>query len=103
MRLRRALHSPKPLLLVRSLQVNSTHKELYAVCQRLPRGKAPGDDGLPYKFYEAFWEQLASRLLVVPNAAFHSCSTAALPLSMRSERITLLYKSRGAHHIQWCS
>ncbi len=89
-RLRRALHGPNIRLIVRSLQMNSTHKELSAVCQRLPRGKAPGDDGLPYKFYEAFWEQLASCLLVVLTAAFHSKSTAALPLSMRSRRITLL-------------
>ena len=28
-----------------------TSEELSAVCQRLPRGKAPGDDGLPYEFY----------------------------------------------------
>ena len=71
-----------------------TEEELSAVCQRLPRGKAPGDDGLPYEFYVAFWQQLAPRLLAVLNAAFHSTSAAVLPLSMRSGRITLLYKGK---------
>ena len=77
-----------------------TREELSAVCQRLPRGKAPGDDGLPYEFYVAFWERLAPRLLAVLNAAFHSTSTAALPPSMRSGRITLLYKGKGADRTQ---
>ena len=62
--------------------------------------KAPGDDGLPYEFYAAFWERLAPRLLAVLNAAFHSASTTALPLSMRSGRITLLYKGKGADRTQ---
>ena len=77
-----------------------TEEELSAVCQRLPRGKAPGDDGLPYEFYVAFWQQLAPRLLAVLNAAFHSTSAAVLPLSMRSGRITLLYKGKGADRTQ---
>ena len=73
-----------------------TLEEVSAVCKRLPRGKAPGDDGLPYEFYVAFWRQLAPRLLAVLNAAFHGASAASLPLSMRSGRITLLYKGKGA-------
>ena len=67
-----------------------TDEELSAVYKRLPRGKAPGDDGLPYESYVAFRRQLAPRHLAVLNAAFHSTSTSALPLSMRSGRITLL-------------
>ena len=77
-----------------------TNEELSAVYKRLPRGKAPGDDGLPYEFYVAFQRQLAPRLLAVLNAAFHSTSTAALPLSMRSGRITLLYKGKGTDPAQ---
>ena len=77
-----------------------THEELSAVYKRLPRGKAPGDDGLPYEFYVAFQRQLAPRLLAVLNAAFNSTSPAALPLSMRSGRITLLYKGKGADRTQ---
>ena len=77
-----------------------TDEELSAVYKRLPRGKAPGDDGLPYEFYVAFQRQLAPRLLAVLNAAFHSTSTAALPLSMRSGRITLLYKGKGTDRTQ---
>ena len=46
-----------------------TNEELSAVYKRLPRGKAPGDDGLPYEFYVAFQRQLAPRLLAVLNAA----------------------------------
>ena len=66
------------------------------MCKRLPRGKAPGDDGLPYEFYVAFWAKLEPRLLAVLNAAFHCTSPAPLPRSMRSGRITLLYKGKGA-------
>ena len=52
------------------------------------------------RLYAAFWERLAPRLLAVLNAAFHSASTTALPLSMRSGRITLLYKGKGADRTQ---
>ena len=91
---------PQPPASSARLAGELTSEELSAVCQRLPRGKAPGDDGLPYEFYAAFWERLAPRLLAVLNAAFHSASTTALPLSMRSGRITLLYKGKGADRTQ---
>ena len=71
-------------------------EELEAALKRMPRGKSPGDDGLPYEFYTAFWPELCRRLLAVPNGAFHADSAAPLPLSMRSGRITLLYKGKGA-------
>ena len=57
-------------------------------------------EGRLYEFYAAFWERLAPRLLAVLNTAFHSASTTALPLSMRSGRITLLYKGKGADRTQ---
>ena len=95
LRPRRALPGPKPLLSVR-LAGELILDELTAVYKRIPRGKAPGDYGLPYEFYVAFWRQLAPLLLAVLNAAFHSTSAAPLPLSMRSGRITLHYKGKGA-------
>ena len=73
-----------------------TLDELTAVYKRLPRGQAPGEDGLLCECYVAFWRQLAPRLLAVLNAAIHSTFAAPLPLSMRSGRIMLLYKGKGA-------
>ena len=91
LRPRRALHGPNPPLLVRGSQVKLTSEELSAVCQRLPRGKAPGDDGLPYEFYAAFWDRLAPRLLAVLNAAFHSASPhrAAAEHALRAHHAAL--------------
>ena len=45
---------PQPPASSARLAGELTSEELSAVCQRLPRGKAPGDDGLPYEFYAAF-------------------------------------------------
>ncbi|KAK9837138.1 hypothetical protein WJX81_005836 [Elliptochloris bilobata] len=54
------------------------------------------NDGLPCEFYVTLWEMLEHRLLAVLNEAFHSPSAAPLPPCMRSGRITLLYKGKGA-------
>ena len=73
------------------LHVNSPAEELSAVCQRLPRGKAPGDDGLPYEFYVAFWERLAPRLLAVLNARVpqHLNGRAAAEHALRAHHAAL--------------
>jgi hypothetical protein len=71
-------------------------EELKAALGRLPRGKAPGDDGFPYEFYSELWPELGPRLCAVLNEAFHSPLDAPLPASMRTGRITLLYKGKGA-------
>ena len=71
-------------------------EELAAALGRLPRGKAPGDDGFPYEFYSALWPELGPRLCAVLNEAFHSPLQAPLPDSMRMGRIALLYKGKGA-------
>ena len=87
---------PGPPPHVLGSQASSCSEELEAALKRMPRGKSPGDDGLPYEFYTAFWPELRRRLLAVLNGAFHADSAAPLPLSMRSGRITLLYKGKGA-------
>jgi hypothetical protein len=71
-------------------------EELEAALRRLPRGKAPGTDGLPYEFYNALWPELGPRLCAVLNEAFHSPLEAPLPASMRTGRIALIFKGKGA-------
>jgi hypothetical protein len=73
-----------------------TVEELEAALRRLPRGKAPGTDGLPYEFYTALWPELGPRLCAVLNEAFHSPLEAPLPASMRTGRIALIFKGNGA-------
>jgi len=61
----------------------------------LPRSKAPGFDGLPYKFYQRFWEQLGPELTAVLQEAFQPDGPGQLPSDMTEGRITLLYKGKG--------
>ena len=71
-------------------------EELEAALRRLPRGKAPGNDGLPYELYSALWPELGPRLCAVLNEAYHSPLEAPLPASMRAGRIALIFKGKGA-------
>ena len=67
--------------------------------QGLPRGKSPGFDGLPYQFYQRFWDQLGPELTAVLSEAFQP-GAASLPADMTEGRVTLLYKGKGADRAQ---
>ena len=69
--------------------------ELASALKGLPRGKAPGRDGIPYEFYRRFWDQVGDYLLAALQEAF-SGGSPALPHSTLQGRITLLYKGKGA-------
>ncbi|CAL5220134.1 g2091 [Coccomyxa viridis] len=66
-------------------------EDLTQALSSLPRGKAPGFDGLPYEFYQRFWEQLGPELTAVLQAAFQPDGPGQLPPDMTEGRITLLY------------
>ena len=70
--------------------------ELEAALRSLPRGKAPGMDGIPYEFYQHFWPALGQELTEVLHEAFTTDASPALPASLLQGRITLLYKGKGA-------
>ena len=70
--------------------------ELEAALRSLPRGKAPGMDGIPYEFYQHFWPALGQELTDVLHEAFTTDASPALPASLLQGRITLLYKGKGA-------
>ena len=72
-----------------------TAAELEAALRALPRGKAPGLDGIPYEFYLRFWGVLGGELAAVLQEAFSSADSPALPAGMLQGRITLLYKGKG--------
>ena len=66
---------------------------LKAALKVAPRGKRPGCDGLPYEFYQAFWNQLAGPMLAAFNEPF--LSAAAQPAMSELSRtgiIVLIYK-----------
>ena len=69
--------------------------ELATALKGLPRGKAPGRDGIPYEFYQRFWAQVGDLLLAALQESFTGGSPA-LPHSTVHGRITLLYKGKGA-------
>ncbi|BDA51426.1 probable LINE-1 retrotransposable element ORF2 protein [Coccomyxa sp. Obi] len=70
--------------------------ELEAALRSMPRGKAPGLDGIPYEFYQRFWPLVGGELTAVLQDAFTSPASPALPPSMLQGRIILLYKGKGA-------
>ena len=74
-------------------------EELTQTLQGLPRGKSPGFDGLPYEFYQRFWDQLGPELTAVLSEAFQA-GAASLPADMTEGRVTLLYKGKGADRAQ---
>ena len=54
--------------------------DLSAALAAAGRGRAPGEDGLPYEVYMAFWPQLGQALVHVANDAFEG-STDPQPLA----------------------
>ena len=69
--------------------------ELEAALRSLPRGKAPGMDGIPYEFYQRFWPALGQKLIDVLHEAFTTAASPAMPPSLLQGRITLLYHRKG--------
>ena len=75
-----------------------SEEELHAALASVPRGAAPGSDGMPYEVYVAFWRAgLGAALQAAVNEAF--LSPAAHPQlsdAMRLGVIALLYKGGDA-------
>jgi hypothetical protein len=71
-----------------------TLQEAKAALDSLPRGKAPGSDGLTYEFYTAMWDVVGQPLVAAFNYSFQQ---PALRLSeqQRLGLITLIYKGGG--------
>ena len=73
-----------------------TAAELRTALQSMPRGSAPGSDGLPFEFYTTFWgDDMAQALLAVMNDPFLSASAAPhYCSSLRMGVLTLLHKGK---------
>jgi len=70
--------------------------EASAALASLPRGKAPGSDGLTYEFYAAFWEEVGQLLVDAFNSVFTSQQQQPqLSQRQRLGLITLIYKGGG--------
>ena len=87
-----------------------TVAEAAAALSSLPRGKAPGSDGLTYEFYQAFWGELGETMVAAFNHVLRqrqqACDGGGQPqwqqqqqamLSARQRLglITLIYKGGG--------
>ena len=71
-----------------------TLRDLSEALSKLPRGKHPGSDGLPYEFYQAFWPLLGPPLLAVFLEAFASAAGSLTPTQLLGT-VVLLYKGTG--------
>jgi Reverse transcriptase (RNA-dependent DNA polymerase) len=60
-----------------------------------PSGKSPGNDGLPYAFYRAFWEEVKGPLVAAFNEAFLSEDPQSALASLLMGLIVLIYKQGG--------
>ena len=81
----------------RELEGPLTEAELFAALQSVQGGKAPGIDGLPSEFYQAFWTELKGDLLGVFSESFEDLS---LPQSCRRAVLTLLPKKGDLQQIR---
>ena len=87
--------------------------ELHAALQTLPRGKAPGSDGIPYELYTSFWPELGQPLCDALNESFAQSITTVetsasetsssqyphpptLTQRQRTGSITIIYKGKGS-------
>ena len=71
-----------------------TGREAQAALASLPRGKAPGSDGLTYEFYTAMWDVVGDHLVAAFNYSFEQPGLR-LSESQRLGLITLIYKGGG--------
>lgn len=74
-----------------------TDAELLKALKKLPKGKVPGIDGLPAKFFFAFWEDLRASFLALIQSSF---SLQILPETMRTSIITLIFKKKSREDIR---
>jgi len=73
-----------------------TLDEAAAALASLPRGKAPGLDGLTYEFYAAFWDEVGQLLVDAFNSVFTSQQQQPqLSQRQRLGLIALIYKGGG--------
>jgi len=72
-----------------------TELELEQAVKEAPRGKRAGSDGLPYEFYQYFWEDIKELVLAAFNEPFQSAS--ADPTLSESQRQGLLYLIHKGH------
>jgi hypothetical protein len=63
--------------------------EVFNSLKKLSNGKAPGMDGIPVEFYDFFWSKLGDSYFELLEECF---TTKELPLTMRTNVITLIYK-----------
>ena len=69
-------------------------QEARAALNSLPRGKAPGSDGLTYEFYTAMWDVVGPRMVAAFNYAFQQ-PVPSLSAEQRLGLILLIYKGGG--------
>ena len=66
-----------------------TEKEIKDIIYQMKKGKAPGYDGLPIEFYQAFWSKIKSvfRAMVIETSI-----EGELPSSAKHAILSLIYK-----------